>query len=116
MDFGGFVGFIIIYWVLMLVLTFLAAGKMKKLVDDKGYNSRELHVFAWCFWFPIFGYLYAIALPDLNLHKQNEEITACVKNDETADDNCWICKKCGLKNPKTRMTCQKCDTYKNAHL
>lgn len=83
MDFGAFVGFIIIYWALMLVLTFFAAGKMKKLVDDKGYNSRELHVFAWCFWFPIFGYLYAIALPDLTLQKQNKEIIDLMKDQST---------------------------------
>lgn len=73
----------ILYVGLTLVLSLMAAAKMKKLVDDKGYNSRELHVFAWCFWFPLFGYLYAIALPDLTLQKQNKEIIDLMKDQST---------------------------------
>ena len=75
--------FFIFYCPIILVLLILAAKKMKNLVEDKGYNSRELHVFAWCFWFPIFGYLYAIALPDLTLQKQNKEIIDLMKDQST---------------------------------
>lgn len=106
----------IVICLIVILILLMAARKMRDLVELKGHNAAELHIFAWCFWFPLFGYLYVIALPDLNLHKQNGEIVSNIISDKPEDDNCWICKKCGLKNPKTRMTCQKCDTYKNAHL
>ncbi|MDE6133225.1 MAG: hypothetical protein K2G04_07625, partial [Oscillospiraceae bacterium] len=77
--------------------------------------------------------LYVIALPDLKIREllqdrgnylqspqQNSNhnlsnISEISKSDSETVEY-WICKKCGEKNPKTRMTCQKCDTYKNAHL
>lgn len=117
----------IIALILTIVLDFFAARKMCDVAELKGHDAKNLHIFAWCFWFPIFGYLYVIALPDLNLQKQNEEIVNLLQNSdilskyvhqksEQEEYDSWTCPKCGLKNPKTRMTCQKCDTYKNAHL
>lgn len=105
--------------IVALVLDFIMAKKMCGVVEIKGHDANKLNIFIWCFLFPIFGYAYVIALPNF---RQHDEIMAYIKRDnakeekENNDDVSWTCKKCGLKNPSTRMTCQKCDTYKNEHL
>lgn len=70
-----------LYIFLTFLLSLMAAAKMRDLAQQKGHNVNFLHVLAWCFWFPIFGYLYVIALPDLILQKQNEEIINRLQSD-----------------------------------
>ena len=50
------------------------ASNMCKIASNKGYDPHELHIFAWCFWLPPFGYLYVIALPNLNIQSQNAKL------------------------------------------
>lgn len=120
----------IVSLIIGIIMLLLAAGKMCGAAELKGHNAKELHIFAWCFFFPIFGYLYVISLPDLKIrellqdrvnysqsqqHNNGYDLSEISK---LSNDNIesWVCKKCGERNPKTRMTCKKCDTYKNAHL
>lgn len=105
----------IVILILGLLIDHWAAKKFCDIAEEKGYNAKELNVYRWYFIFPAIGYAYVIALP---YRKQYEEVSAYLKKDEpeVEDKDSWTCKKCGEKNPKTRMTCQKCDTYKNAHL
>ena len=64
----------IVFFVVFIVIDINMAAKMRVVVSQKGYDPDILHIFAWCFWLPIFGYLYVIALPDLRLQAQNNEI------------------------------------------
>lgn len=68
---------LILFIMLLLGVNYLSANKMTSVAFEKGYDVRDvhsLHVFAWCFWLPLVGYLYVIALPDLRLRSQNAEI------------------------------------------
>lgn len=124
---------VIIVAIIAIGLNFFAAKKLCEVAELKGHDAKNLHIFAWCFWFPIFGYLYVISLPDLKIREllqdrvnysqsqqQNNsyDLSKISEMSKSSNDNIesWVCKKCGERNPKTRMTCQKCDTYKNAHL
>lgn len=71
---------LIVIMVLLIVLNGCMAANMKKIVKKKGYDAKSLHIFAWCFWTPFFGYLYAIALPNLQLQKQNKKIINLLNN------------------------------------
>lgn len=51
-----------------LFLQYYIAKKFEEIAFKKGY-TRDIHSFALCFWLGIIGYLYVIALPDLNLQK-----------------------------------------------
>ncbi len=55
----------------IIVINLIGAALMARACAEKGYDS-EAHVMAACFWLGIFGYLYAICLPDKVIHKQNE--------------------------------------------
>ena len=59
---------------LAIVINVMISRKMCQIAVDKGYDARALHIFAWCFWLPIFGYLYVIALPNLNIQSQNAKL------------------------------------------
>lgn len=65
---------LILFIILLLEVNYLSAKKMTAAAFEKGYDVHSLHVFAWCFWLPLVGYLYVIALPDLRLRSQNAEI------------------------------------------
>lgn len=54
---------------LFLFLIIFMPLKMCELAELKGYNSKEKHIFALCFWFGIFGFLYVVGLPDLKLRR-----------------------------------------------
>lgn len=56
------------FGIIAIVINFFIASKMCEVAELKGYSSKEKHIFAMCFWFGFFGYLYTIALPDLKLH------------------------------------------------
>lgn len=75
-----------LYIFLTFLLSFMAASKMRDLAQLKGHDSIKLHVFAWCFWFPVFGYLYVIALPDLKVHEQNDEIINRLKSNNVTSN------------------------------
>lgn len=68
----------IVSLIIAIVLDYLAANKMCGLVEFKGHDPRELHIFAWCFLLPLFGYLYVIALPNV---KQYDEMIEGIKKE-----------------------------------
>lgn len=73
MFFGEYLTGIIIGAIIGIILNLIGASMMSSATREKGYDS-EAHVFAACFFLGIFGYLYAICLPDKKLRKQNEAI------------------------------------------
>ncbi len=74
----------IIICIFYFVLLLIAAAKMSEIAETKGWDAASLHVFAWCFWFPLFGYLYVIALPD---RTQYDEIMEYIKKDKLEEKN-----------------------------
>lgn len=49
----------------VLVIQYIVAKKFELIAFEKGYD-KSVHSFAMCFWLGIVGYLYVIALPDIN--------------------------------------------------
>jgi len=91
--------------IFVLIMFITMASKMCEVAEDKGYNSKENHIFAICFWFGLFGYLYVIALPDLKLHRllhksQNND-NPCANNTEAKIEE----KK--SHNPKLEAICKE---------
>lgn len=65
-------GLILIILLLLCLFVFLVIFmplRMCEVAELKGYNSKEKHIFAICFWFGIFGFLYVVGLPDLKLRR-----------------------------------------------
>ncbi len=60
--------------ILFIVLNVIVSLKMRDAVEKKGYNANSMHIFALCFLIPIFGHLYALALPDMHIQIQNQQI------------------------------------------
>ena len=50
-----------------LIINCVVAKKFEEIAFQKGYDE-SIHSFAMCFWLGIVGYLYVIALPNLNNH------------------------------------------------
>lgn len=82
-----------------LIIDHFAAKKFCDIAEEKGYNSKELNVYRWCFIFPAIGYAYVIALP---YRKQYEEVSAYLKKDEpeVEDKDSWTCKNAEKKIQK----------------
>lgn len=59
--------------IIAIVLNYSVARKFEKIAFKKGYRE-DIHAFAMCFWLTLIGYLYVIALPDLNLRKEIEKL------------------------------------------
>ena len=60
----GFLIGILLYIGIIALLIFLhyrVARKFERIAADKGYINE--HIFAWCFWMPLVGYLMVIAMP-----------------------------------------------------
>ena len=60
------VGPIMIFIYLVVIIIAIAidvsfANRMQRIAEAKGSKERY---WAWCFWFPLFGALMVIALPD----------------------------------------------------
>ena len=70
---------------------------MCEAVDAKGYNSASEHIFAICFWFGLFGFLYALALPDLKLQRLIKSIAD--KNKEPRHQEKKVQKEIKAHNP-----------------
>lgn len=99
----------ILYIFLTFLLSFMAAAKMRDLAQLKGHDSIKLHVFAWCFWFPIFGYLYVIALPDLKLHEQNDEIMNRLQGNNITSN--YVQQRCDMKEKYSSSSSQQSRGY-----
>lgn len=68
-------GTIFVYFAILVVfviINYIMALRMQDVVEKKGYT--DVRVVALCFWLGLFGYLYVIALPDLEEHKLLKQI------------------------------------------
>ena len=100
---------------LIIVLILFMPAKMCEIAELKGYNPKEKHIFAICFWFNIFGFLYVLGLPDLKLRKtllQLKKDTSNLNNGTSESSVDYkICKKCGAQNALNSVTCKDCGEY-----
>ena len=101
----------------IIILCFMAS-KMCEVASLKGYDPAKKHIFAICFWLGIFGYFYALALPDLKLRKllgekeETENVDKESKNDSSPQNKVtvlengdWKCPFCGSTNPANDKRC-----------
>ena len=58
--------------VVIILIQYMVAKKFEISAFQKGYDE-EINSFSMCFFLGIVGYLYVIALPDLNANKTAEE-------------------------------------------
>lgn len=69
-------GFLVFLYIViiaaMLYVGYIVAKQFEKIANQKGYGE-EKHTLAMCFWLGIVGYLYVIALPDMNFEKRLQE-------------------------------------------
>ena len=49
--------------ILFVAINYMMAQRMQSVVEQKGHHN--VRVVALCFWLGVVGYLYVIALPDL---------------------------------------------------
>ena len=64
---GGIIAVSVIIFIVLVLVNYNMAQNMQSIVEKKGYT--DVRVVAMCFWLGIIGYLYVIALPDLELRK-----------------------------------------------
>ena len=74
------------WWIFLSITVFIiidaiGAYLMRNAAVLKGY-SDDYHIFAYCFWLGLFGYLYVISLPDLVSQSQNQQIIDILKGDK----------------------------------
>lgn len=69
---------IIISLLVLVIVNAIGAILMNKAAVLKGYGE-DYHIWAACFWLGIFGYLYAIALPDKIAQSQNQQLIELMK-------------------------------------
>lgn len=72
---------IVVVLIVLLVINLIGAGKMSDVAYAKGYDD-SIHAFAMCFWLGIIGYLYVIALPDIEARRKQDAIIELLKNNE----------------------------------
>ena len=76
----------------VLFINYVVAKKFEEIAFKKGYDD-SIHSFAMCFWLGIVGYLYVIALPNLNnhydIHSDNidENVDKTSENEHDNDTN-----------------------------
>ena len=69
---GGIIAVSVIIFIVLVLVNYNMAQNMQSVVEKKGYT--DVRVVALCFWLGLFGYLYVIALPDLEEHKLLKQI------------------------------------------
>lgn len=69
---SGLIFLYILIAIVVLVVNGLLASKMSKAAEQKGHSERTF--FHLCFWLGIYGYLVVLALPDLKLRSQNDQM------------------------------------------
>ena len=96
-------GLIVLYLILVvifLVIQYIVAKKFEKIAFQKGYDE-SVHSCAMCFWLGIVGYLYVVALPNLNnslnddslILKSSSETTSAKEIEEIQQYECPKCKE-----------------------
>lgn len=82
MLFGGYLTGIVIGAIIAIIINLIGASMMASAAREKGYDS-DAHVMAACFWLGIFGYLYAICLPDKILREQNKLLGTLARQNDS---------------------------------
>lgn len=72
--------------IVLLIINGFCACLMKESAVMKGYGEDK-HIWAICFWCGVFGYLYAISLPDKIQQSQNQQIIELL-NDRKENEKC----------------------------
>lgn len=68
---------VLVIVVVLLCISGFLASILSDAAEQKGYEKRRY--FYVCFWLGIFGYCTVIALPDVKLQEQNEQIISLLK-------------------------------------
>jgi hypothetical protein len=79
--------------IIFIVVDIIGACLMAKAAGDKGYSSESAGII--CFFLGIFGYLYVVALPDLNARSLQRQILDALTDGE---------KNSVVKNYKTQKS------------
>ena len=90
--------------ILALVIICIMASKMCDVAELKGYDSKHEHIFALCFFFGLFGYIYVIALPDLKLQRLIKSITD--NNKEPIHQEKKVQQEIKAHNPNLEAICK----------
>jgi len=84
MDSDALIFILIFIGLAYFIVLGIGATLMSSSASDKGYGP-EAHITAICFFLGIFGYLYALSLPDKTLQKQNETLINALENKKPED-------------------------------
>lgn len=82
--------YVIMFFVILIiaiVIPMIIASLMAESATRKGYDANEMHIFAWCFFFGIFGCIYVLSLPDKIIQQQNKEIIELLKAQQINKNN-----------------------------
>ena len=75
--------------ILFVAINYMMAMRMQAVVEQKGHHN--VRVVALCFWLGIVGYLYVIALPDLEERRLLKHIAIGISElengSESVEDN-----------------------------
>lgn len=77
----GIIVLLVIVVLIYIAINAYCAYLMKNATVMKGYGD-DMHIWAICFWLGIFGYLYALCLPDKVQQAQNQQIIELLKKGE----------------------------------
>ena len=82
---SGLIIFLFFFIVIILVINCIVASKFQDIAIQKGYEDSS-HAFVMCLFFGIIGYLYVIALPDLNMRRiiSKSNISKAVTGNDSA--------------------------------
>ena len=76
------------YFLLLIIYIVIAAVVstwFTEIAKLKGYDVKEKHIWARCFWLGFIGWLYAIGLPDKNTKCSSEDKNDLIQNKPVQD-------------------------------
>lgn len=86
---GGIIVASIVVFCIFAAISYNMALNMQEIVEKKGY--KNLRVVALCFWLGIIGYLYVIALPNLEEQRMLKKIAGeaedVIENEEKEESD-----------------------------
>ena len=94
----------------LLVFQILTARCMKRIAVSKGHPGKK--TFWLCFFFGVFGWVYAAALPDLILRqgKENGVGASGAAASRPSDGQPHVCSRCGAVLADNADFCAACGT------
>lgn len=106
----------------VVFINYITAGWFSEIAEIKGYDSKQKHIFARCFWLGVIGWLYTIALPNQNIsystkvnsdndtNTENKNFSTTLITSKKINDGSWTCKTCGKVNSEENKVCASCNT------